>query len=98
MAFHLIRYAAEGDVKKIEKWIDLGVHINASNIRKETALFIASVNGHVKCVEFLLSRGADPNRSVLLTFFVVVYAFSNVLITHEENSKDSSHTLTRRRT
>jgi ankyrin repeat protein len=98
MAFHLIRYAAEGDVKKIEKWIDLGVHINASNIRKETALFIASVNGHVKCVEFLLSRGADPNRLVLLlTCFLVVYVYS-ILIIHEENSKDISHTLTRRRT
>ena len=62
MAFHLIRYAGEGNVRKVKKWIDHGVHIDALNVRKETALFISSINGHVRCVEFLLSNGADPNK------------------------------------
>ena len=75
MAFHLIRYAGEGELKKLEKWIDHGVHINASNVRNETALFISSMNGHFKCVEFLLSRGADPNRLVQFDSFVIVSLF-----------------------
>ena len=69
MAFHLIRYAGEGNVRKLEKWIDYGVHIDACNIRKETALFVCSINGHSNCVEFLLSRGADPNKFVFLLFY-----------------------------
>lgn len=62
MAFHLIRYAQNGDVKNVQKWIEYGVHIDACNVRKETALFVSSMDGHVKCVEFLLSQGADPNK------------------------------------
>jgi ankyrin repeat protein len=62
MAFHLIHYAGEGNLKKVQKWIDHGVHIDACNIRKETALFVCSMHGHVKCMEFLMSKGADPNR------------------------------------
>lgn len=64
MAFNLLRYAVEGDLKKLKKWIDNGIYVDASNVRNETALFISSLYGHVKCVEFLLSRGADPNRFV----------------------------------
>ncbi|XP_046860086.1 uncharacterized protein LOC124453329 isoform X2 [Xenia sp. Carnegie-2017] len=63
MAFHLLHWASKGNVKKIEKLVDYGVHINASNIKNETALFISSMNGHAKCVEYLLNKGADPNLS-----------------------------------
>lgn len=64
MAFYLVQYAAEGDVKKLKKWIDFGVHVDASNVRKETPLFLCSLNGHIECTEYLLSHGADPNRFV----------------------------------
>ena len=75
MAFHLLRHAGEGDLKKVQKWIDYGVHIDAGNVRKETALFICSMNGHVRCVEFLLCRGADPNR--LVSFLVFMFSLGS---------------------
>jgi ankyrin repeat protein len=80
MAFHLIRYAGEGDVRKVKKWIDYGVHIDASNVRKETALFVSSIHGHVKCVEFLLSRGADPNKLVLFACSLACLLFCMLFV------------------
>ena len=62
MAFNFIRYASEGTVKKLKKCINHGIHIDAADIRKETALFRSSLNGKVKCVEYLLINGANPNR------------------------------------
>ena len=83
-------------MRKIQQWIDNGVHIDASNIKKETALFICSINGHAKCVEFLLSRGADPNKLVLLLLFhdcaFVVFLYTDIEATRP--SFEISHTRT----
>jgi hypothetical protein len=49
---------SEGNLKLVQQLV---VHFHA-NINKCGALIVAAQNGHQKIVEYLLSKGCDPNR------------------------------------
>ena len=53
---HLHGAAAEGNVKKVRAWLDLGEDINAQNQFGNTALHIAARDGKVEVVRFLRAQ------------------------------------------
>ncbi|TMW55228.1 hypothetical protein Poli38472_013119 [Pythium oligandrum] len=55
----LFEAAFRGDVASVKSLLEGGVDVNAVNKVYETALHLASANGHVKAVEVLLDQGAD---------------------------------------
>lgn len=55
---HLV--AERGNLHFIKTFLEQGCNINCRNNRGETPLFLAVKNEHVKTVEYLLSKNADP--------------------------------------
>ena len=53
-----IKTASDGDLEECQQ-LSGGVNINCTNTRLETALIIASQNGYLDIVEFLLEQGAN---------------------------------------
>lgn len=43
--------------------INHGAEVDLVDVKGQTALYVAVVNGHLDCVRILLEAGADPNGS-----------------------------------
>lgn len=59
-----VQRAAENDDLAVELFIRAGMSPDAPNRRGNTALMVASGNGHVALVKRLVEKGADVNRAV----------------------------------
>ena len=57
----LIRAAAEGQDRRVQKLLNEGASVNHRDRESCTALFRAVVSGHLKVVEILIQSGADVN-------------------------------------
>jgi CubicO group peptidase (beta-lactamase class C family) len=57
----LVSAAGRGDLEAIDQLLSYGVDINAKDEYGLTALQYAKIQGHKDIVDFLLSKGADPN-------------------------------------
>jgi uncharacterized protein len=55
--------AASGDVAAVEKFLPLGLPVNATDAQGATALLRAAGNGHAMMVSYLLDHGADAGRA-----------------------------------
>jgi len=62
MAVHLLDYAFSGNLRKVKRCINRGVDVDACESSGNSALFHAVSRNHEKCVKYLLSCRADPNR------------------------------------
>ncbi len=58
----LLQYSYKGDVLGIRSTLAEGADVNAANWNGETALLLASQNGHKECVQYLLEIRADKNK------------------------------------
>lgn len=56
----LVAAAQRGDAEAVERLLDLGLALNATDAQGCTALLRACGGGHVELVRRLLARGADP--------------------------------------
>jgi ankyrin repeat protein len=57
-------------------------YVNSQDANGDSLLMIASKNGNMEIVNFLLSKGADPNL-VNVNYYLLLHT-PNSLITHEE--------------
>lgn len=57
----LVSAAQNGDAASVERLLDLGLAMNATDLQGCTALLRACGGGHVELVRTLLARGADPD-------------------------------------
>ena len=57
-----LKAAFAGDLPQVRTLLEKGTDIDYQNKDGETALFIASQNGHEGIVQTLLDKGADANR------------------------------------
>jgi ankyrin repeat protein len=55
-----LRYAQSGDARIIGLFLEAGININSKNPKGETALVLASREGHSTLAESLLRAGANP--------------------------------------
>ncbi|KAL0184845.1 hypothetical protein M9458_020541, partial [Cirrhinus mrigala] len=47
----------------VDYLISQGAAVDLVDVKGQTALYMAVVNGHLDCVKILLKAGADPNGS-----------------------------------
>lgn len=59
LTIQFITAASNGELENVKKMLDK-VDINSPDYDKRTALHLACSNGHFEVVEFLVSKGADP--------------------------------------
>ena len=59
MQHEMCRAAAEGCLEKLSHFLDCGVTPNSLDYGQRSALHLASANGHIEIVKYLLSKGAD---------------------------------------
>lgn len=61
--FHdeIIQAAADGDLERLQLFLDRGIDVNATIDGDGTPLLISARNGRVDAVRFLLDHDADPN-------------------------------------
>lgn len=52
-----------GHTKIVEKLLDAGAHIYATNNTNANALMLAAINGHADTVDCLINKGFDPNHA-----------------------------------
>ena len=62
MAVRLLDYAFNGNLRKVKRCINSGVDVDACESSGNSALYHAVSRNHQKCVKYLLSCRADPNR------------------------------------
>lgn len=62
MAVRLLDYAFGGNLRKVKRCINNGVDVDACESSGNSALHHAVSRNQRKCVKYLLSCGADPNR------------------------------------
>lgn len=60
--YSLIWAACQGDLDEIKRLIAHGVDVNKGDYDKRTAMHLASTEGHIKVVEYLLNKGAKGNN------------------------------------
>ena len=60
-AMDLLRSARRGNGSQVAALLRLGADVNARDLRGDTALHLASMNGHGNCVITLLDAGANVN-------------------------------------
>jgi len=59
----LLVAASTGDVELVRAFLDAGLPVDTENRYGTTALIAAALDGHLPLAEFLLARGADPDRA-----------------------------------
>lgn len=58
-----VQYAAQGDTRMIELFLEAGISVNVQEpMRHVSALHNAASQGHLGLVKRLVEKGADPNR------------------------------------
>ncbi|EKX36081.1 hypothetical protein GUITHDRAFT_57638, partial [Guillardia theta CCMP2712] len=57
----LLTYAYEGNLEGTKRLISNGVSVNAEDYDRRTSLHLASCEGHLHIVQFLLESKADPS-------------------------------------
>ncbi|KAH7477729.1 hypothetical protein FOMA001_g9804 [Fusarium oxysporum f. sp. matthiolae] len=57
----LRKAARENNIDLVELLLDQGHHMDGTDPGRRTALYYAASKGHLRIVELLLSKGADPN-------------------------------------
>ena len=62
MAVRLLEYAIRGNLRKVKRCINSGVDVDSCERSGNSALYHAVSRNQQKCVEYLLSCGADPDR------------------------------------
>ena len=62
MAVRLLDYAFRGNLRKVKRCINSGVDVDACECSGNSALYLAVRRSQQKCVNYLLSCGADPDR------------------------------------
>lgn len=55
--------AAEGDVRTVRRYLDLGVSLTAKDYEGSTAAFTAAAGGSLPVMEMLVSKGVDLNAT-----------------------------------
>ena len=53
--------AEEGNIEAVKQHLAAGTDVNEYSIRENSALYLATLEGHFEIVELLLSNGADVN-------------------------------------
>ena len=61
----LLVAASTGDVELARVFLDAGLPVDTEDRYGTTALIAAALDGHLPLAEFLLARGADPDRAQL---------------------------------
>ena len=74
MGVLMCTFGFEGDKVQLERMLSNGVDVNISDYDKRTALHLASSQGHLQVVEYLLERQADVNSTDRLGFSPLVDA------------------------
>ncbi len=59
---YLILSAREGDLESVQECLENEVDVNHTDADGNSALHMASANGHLATVQFLISVGADINK------------------------------------
>ena len=59
---YLILSAREGDLEGVQECLENEVDVNHTDADGNSALHMASANGHLATVQFLISVGADINK------------------------------------
>ncbi|KAJ5076356.1 ankyrin repeat protein [Anaeramoeba ignava] len=72
----LLDSASHGDLQGIQKLIDAGVDVNSQN-EEETALLLASINGHSSVVSSLIKLGANINHQNQFVKTALILAVTN---------------------
>lgn len=62
LKLHLLDSALSGDLENVQKVIgfNVGIDVNTQDSAGNSLLLLASRQGHLKIVDYLLSKGADP--------------------------------------
>jgi ankyrin repeat protein len=60
----LIDAARQGNVKEVERLLEAGADVNATNERGETVLMRAAEHGQTEACAFLIAKGADVNAKI----------------------------------
>ena len=74
MGVLMCTYAFEGEKSRLQRMLTNGVDVNTADYDKRTALHLASSQGHVEVVEFLLENQADVNFTDRMGFSPLVDA------------------------
>jgi ankyrin repeat protein len=74
MGVLMCTFGFEGDKVQLERMLANGVNVNIADYDKRTALHLASSQGHLQVVEYLLERQADVNCTDRLGFSPLVDA------------------------
>ena len=63
LEYKLCRSAADGNLRILQMLIDSGISVNTIDYGGRSLLYLAAANGKLDTVDFLLSRGALPERA-----------------------------------
>ncbi len=65
--FSFFDAAAQGDLERIDHFLDLGRNVDFSDAAGRTALYKAAENGHIEAIRLLLKNGACFDRPVTIS-------------------------------
>lgn len=72
----LVSEASHGNLAQVQKYLNMGVDVDSEDDQGNSALFVASLLGHIEVVQELLSRNAavdKPNKKGLTPLIVAAH-------------------------